>query len=99
MVKYKEYYTQMLEKNTQLFAAFRPIHDAFAKDRKSDKKEFDRVGKQVMEVVEEWERRLCQTMEKGNNSVYSARLADKFLELVKQDFPMIELVGVQISYR
>jgi hypothetical protein len=43
-----------------------------------------------------WERKLCSGMEKGNNSVYSNKLADKFWNEVRAYFPNIDQVGLKI---
>ncbi|CAN5285097.1 hypothetical protein BH10PAT2_BH10PAT2_1470 [soil metagenome] len=95
MTKYKQYFQQMVDENTELFAKFQPIHDGYKEDRKKWSQEFHQVGQQVVDVVHDWEHRLCSGMERGNNAVYSQKLSEKFWAEVKNIFPYIELVGVK----
>ncbi len=95
MTKYKKYFLEMSEKNAELFAKFQPIHDGYKADRKAWSKQFHEVGKQVVEVIHEWEQRLCAGMERSQNGVFSSKVADKFWSEVKGRFSHIELVGVK----
>ncbi len=85
----------MSDQNAELFARFEPIHQGYKTDRKAWSKQFHEVGKEVVEVIREWEHRLCNGMERGHNAVYSAKLAEKFWGEVKLRFSHIELVGVK----
>jgi hypothetical protein len=95
MTKYRQYYLQMSDENEALFAAFQPIHDNYLADRKRWSKQFHEEGARVVEIIRDWERRLCSGMERGNNAVYSAKLSEKFWGEVKKRFPQIERVGVR----
>ncbi len=81
--------------NQSVFNNFKPIHDGYQTDRKQWSQRFHAEGQQVVDVIREWERRLCSGMERGNNAVYSAKLAEKFWSEVKKEFPLIERVGVK----
>ena len=72
-------------------------HEDFASDRKVGRKQFDEIGKQVMEIAHDYERQLCGGMERGKNAVYSAKLAEKYWEEIRKKFPLIVLVGVESS--
>ena len=96
-VKYKAYYRQMVDAHPQEFTAFKAAHDAFVADRKKGRKQFDALGIPLVEVIREWEQRLCSGMERGKYAKYSADLAEKFWEEVKKDYPFIDLVGVESS--
>ena len=85
----------MVEKNQALFDEFQLIHDGYKADRKKWSTAFHERGKILLEIIRDWERRLCSGMERGNNAVYSARLAEKFWAEVKKKFSHIELVGVK----
>lgn len=95
VTKYKQYFLEMMTQNQELFAAFKPIHDGYQQDRKQWSQRFHQQGAAVVEVIRDWERRLCSGMEKGHNAVYSAKLAEKFWSEIKIDFPLIERVGVR----
>jgi hypothetical protein len=95
MIKYKQYFQEMIAENQALFDAFQPVHDGYMHDRKAWSARFHEEGKVVVEVIREWERRLCAGMERGQNAVYSSKLAEKFWGEVKQRFPFIERVGVR----
>ena len=93
--KYKQYYQQMSEENDQLLNEFQPIHDGYKIDRKKWSKQFHEKGKEVVDIMRDWEQRLCAGMERGNNAVYSVKLAEKFWAEAKKRFSHIELVGVK----
>jgi hypothetical protein len=95
MTKYKQYFQQMVDKHEADFAAFQPIHDGYKQDRKKWSKQFHSEGQKVVDIIREWEQRLCSGMERGNNAVYSAQLSEKFWGEVKKRFSHIELVGVK----
>lgn len=90
----------MWEAHKEALSAFQDIHDQYkAKQRDMKlKKEFDAVGKSARATMEEWDARLCQQMEKGKNSVFSSKVSEKFWNEVKKDFPLVDLVGVEISF-
>lgn len=95
MTKYKQYFRDMSDQNEELFNQFQEIHDNYLKDRKTWSKQFHSVGQQVVDIMRDWERRLCSGMERGANSVYSMKLADKFWSEIKKRYSHIELVGVK----
>lgn len=95
MTKYKQYFQQMVDENQELFAKFQPIHDGYKQDRKQWSKEFHSVGQEVVDVVHDWEQKLCSGMERGNNAVFSSKVSEKFWSEVKKLYSHIELVGVK----
>jgi len=95
--KFKQYFEQMFADNKELFLHFKIIHDDYAKNRSKYQADFDREGKLVMDILKEWESRLCGHMEKGANATFSSKLADKFWAEVKKYYPYIDLVGVKIK--
>jgi uncharacterized protein YciU (UPF0263 family) len=98
MTKYKKYFQEMVEGNSELFEVFKDVHDGFLKDPKKWQKEFDEKGKKVWEVINEWEKRLCTQIEGGKNAVFSGGLSDKFRDEIKKIYPKIEMVGVKIKF-
>lgn len=84
----------MIEKNAALFDAFAPIHNGFAIDAKKWEEQFHTKGRDVVDVIRDWERRLCSGTEKGGYAAYSAKLAEKFWAEIKKKFPLIDQVGL-----
>ena len=95
--KFREYFNKMFEENKELFMQFKIIHDDYVKDRDAHRDEFNKEGKKVMKVIEEWESKLCGHMEKGNNSSFSGKLADKFWAEIRKYYPFIDFVGVKVK--
>jgi hypothetical protein len=95
MPKYKQLFQQMVDENQELFTAFRSIHDGYKQDRKKWSLQFHGEGKKIVEIIHDWEHKLCAGMERGNNAVYSSKLSEKFWLQVKELFSHIELVGVK----
>lgn len=85
----------MTDQNEELFNKFEIIHNNYLKDKKTYEKEFHKVGLDVVDVVRFWERKLCSGMERGNNGVYSDKLADKFWDEVRGRFSHIDMVGLK----
>ena len=85
----------MCNQNTQLIESFDKIHAAHLINPQKHASEFHTVGLEVVDTVRFWERKLCAGMERGNNAVYSDKLADKFWSEVRTRFPQIDMVGVK----
>jgi hypothetical protein len=91
--KYSELYKNMVDSNKVLWFEFMKIHDEYQKDKnKAD--QFHKVGRDVLDIIRAYERRLCGPMERGVNSTYSKNVAEKFWDEVKKDLPLIGEVGV-----
>lgn len=97
MTKYKEYFDKMLADNKELFDAFRQLHANYSLDQDKWQEKFNKDGEKIMEVIREWEDRLCRQTEKGGYSQYSGGLAEKFQNEVRKEFPLIDSVGIIIS--
>jgi hypothetical protein len=97
MTKYRQYVQSMLTENQELFDAFRPIHDAYAINPDANQGKFNDAGRPVMDVIQEYERKLCAKMGAGQYSKFSTNLSEKFMEEVKAIFPKIMFVGVTRS--
>lgn len=95
--KYKEYYEKMLEENKEEFADFRDIHDAYEKSQDDLQEDYNTKGKEILEIVIEYENKLCRQSEKGGYSQYTPRLAEKFREVIKKDFPMFDHIGIVVE--
>ena len=50
-----------------------------------------------MEIIHEYEDRLCGHMENTKNATYSASLAEKFRGEIKRYLPKLDMIGVTIG--
>ena len=87
----------MCEENKKVFDEFLFIHNLYKENKKANQVIFNEQGIAVRRIIEAWDRRLCNTMEKGNNATYSARLSEKFWGEVRTLFPLIDFVGAVIK--
>ena len=96
MTKFKEYFQRMVEQNKNDFESFKIIHDEYAlnPDRNQDK--YNKEGKKIMFIIKEWESKLCHQQEK-TYSQYTGNLAEKFMEEVRKEFPMIDHIGIIVK--
>lgn len=92
--KYKHYHQLMMDRHKELFEKFSPIHTGFAVDPETWADQFHTVGRDVLDVIRDWERRLCHGTEKGQYAHYSAKLSEKFWAEVKKTLPLIDQVGI-----
>lgn len=95
MPKYKEYFKLMMDENRKLFDEFGEIHLKYMQDAKKYQNEFNAKGQEVLDVIRIYENRLCGTTEGGGYAKYSTKLADKFHEIIKINFPRIDSIGLQ----
>lgn len=91
--KYLQIYQMMVDSNKDIWFEFMKIHDKYQKN-KNNATDFHRVGKKVLDIIRDYERRLCGPMERGVNSSYSKNVAEKFWNEIKKDLPLIGEVGV-----
>lgn len=95
--KYKKFYKLMREKEEKLFLEFEDAHRSYKENSKKNQLEFNRVGEKVVEVIRDWDRRLCSTMGKTMYGQYSQQVSEKFWDLARQEFDQIDMVGVKIE--
>ncbi len=93
--KYKEYYEFMLKNNPELFEKFQEIHDKYAEDADAWREEFNAVGAQVVEVIRDWELKLCRASQGSQYGKYANQLADKFWNEIRKNLPKIDFVGTK----
>lgn len=84
----------MVSQNQKMFDDFLKTHNNFVADQKKHASDFHAQGRDVLDMIRFWERKLCSGMEKGVNSQYSSKLAEKFWNEIKKTYTHIELVGV-----
>jgi hypothetical protein len=92
--KSQQTYEILKERHPKVVADFAHIHEKFADQPEANRAEFNRLGRDFVSLVRSFERRLCASMERTNNSVYSTGVSETFWKLVRADFPLIDQVGV-----
>lgn len=88
----------MLAEHESEFAEFIKIHDLYRTDKFRHQNEYNTKGKIAMDIILDYEKRLCSHMEKGNNAIFSTKLSEKYWEEVKKIFPLIDFVGAIIAW-
>lgn len=94
--KYKQYYTNMVEQNKQKFAAFDLVHQGY-QAKKVTQEVYNKNGLPIVDIIRDWDRRLCSAMGRGMYSSYSQKLSEKFWDEVRKDYPLIDKVGVKVK--
>lgn len=95
--KYKKTIDNMFAQYAELFDEFAHIHTQYEKNPKKWQEKFNQVGVDVMDIMRDFERKLCHGMEKGQYASYSAKLADQYWAEIRIHFPLIDQVGVVIE--
>lgn len=93
MTKSEEFFQRMLQLNSSQFALFSEIHEKYQLDPETNQKEYNRIGADTMDIIRDWENRLCGKSESTQYGKFSSSLADKFWSLVRTKFPKIDYVG------
>jgi hypothetical protein len=97
MTRYKEMYNQMVVDNKEKFDAFRSLHDNYALEPEKWQDEYNEKGKEVMTIIRHYEDVLCGRSEGTGYGAFSGKLAEKFQEEVRKNFPKIDHIGVKIK--
>lgn len=95
--KYIQFYDLLWENKQELLQEFKHIHDAYAAGDTSLEEEFHTIGIRVLDAIRDWDRRLCSGMSRGQFSQYSQKLSEKFWDRARQDFSLIDQVGVRVK--
>ncbi len=97
MTRYKEYFERMISENKDAFEGFRTLHDNYALNPEKWQENYNREGEKILEIVREYENRLCANTERGAFNKYSTNLSEKFQNEVRNQFPMIGHIGLTIE--
>lgn len=76
---------------------FMLICQEYMADRPAHSEEFNREGKQIKIILDEYEAKLCGRMERGKNAVYSANLSEKYWDEIRKYFPCVDEIGMKVS--
>lgn len=94
MAKYHQYYEQMLSLNKEAFDKFKKIHDQYSAGPKTHQTKFNVIGRDVQDIIREWEDKLCSHSEGSGYGKFSSSLSDKFWAEIRKNFPKIDFVGL-----
>jgi hypothetical protein len=97
MRQYQVTYETMVDENKGLFDTFFTVHEEYVRNPQNSQAKFNQIGRQVQDVIHDYERRLCGKTEGGQYSKFSSKLSEKFWEIIRKDFPKIDYIGVTSS--
>jgi|SRR3989344_4874534 len=97
MTKYKEYFMKMISENKEIFDSFAKLHLDYSLNQDGLQEKYNVEGEKIMEIVHEYEDRLCKNTENGIYNKFSGGLSEKFQGLVRAHFPLIDHVGLIIE--
>jgi hypothetical protein len=97
MTKYKEYYEKMISENKDVFDTFTKSHFEYSIDQNKNQEEFNSIGEIILNIIHEYEDRLCKHSENAGFSSYTGNLAEKFQEEIKSHFPLIDHIGIVVN--
>lgn len=95
MRAYQQTFQTMLAANQAVFDEFKEIHDKFASSPQEWKEQFNQSGSRIVDIIRDYERRLCSQMGKGQYGKFSHNLSEKFWNEVRKVFPKIDFVGIK----
>lgn len=95
MTQYKLYFQKMTDENKDLFDNFADIHREYMLDPDQWQKLFNQYGGEIVEIIRDYERRLCATSEGGQYGKFSQNLSEKFWGEIRKVFPKIDFVGIR----
>jgi hypothetical protein len=96
MTQYQKFLQLMLDENKDLFDNFKNVHDAYVLNPLLNQDRFNQIGKEV-EVIREYERKLCGNMNSGAYGAFSQNLSQKFWDGIRKIYKKIDFVGATIS--
>lgn len=87
----------MLDENKELFDSFAKLHLDYSMDQDGLQDKFNTEGEKIMEIIRNYENRLCSNTERGMYNKFSGGLSEKFQEIVRAHFPLIDHVGLIVE--
>lgn len=87
----------MLTNEKDLFDSFTKLHMQYSLDQDNMQDEFNKKGTKVVEVIREWENKLCSTSDKAGYGSYTSNLSEKFWSEIRKIYPLIDYVGVIVK--
>ncbi len=87
----------MIADNQELFDTFKGIHDAYVLNPELNQAKFNDIGREVVDVIREYERRLCGNMNSGAYGAFSQNLSQKFWDEIRKVYKKIDFVGATVG--
>lgn len=87
----------MLDENKEVFDAFAKLHFEYSINEDAMQEKFNTEGEKVLIIIREYEDRLCRNTERGVYNKFSGGLSEKFQQLVRAHFPLIDHIGLIVS--
>lgn len=87
----------MIDENKRAFKTFFDVHERYTQNPQLMQTEFNVIGREIQDIIHDYERRLCGKTEGGQYSKFSQNLSEKFWEIIRKDFPKIDYIGVTQS--
>lgn len=97
MTKYKEYYEKMVSENKEIFDKFTRSHFEYSIDQNKNQEEFNKIGEEILNIIHEYEDRLCRHSEGAGFGKFTSNLAEKFQDEIRSHFPLIDHVGIIVN--
>lgn len=87
----------MIADNQELFDTFKGIHDAYVLNPELNQAKFNDIGREVVDVIREYERKLCGNMNSGAYGAFSQNLSQKFWDEIRKVYKKIDFVGATVG--
>ena len=97
MTQYQKFYQMMIDENKELFANFSQIHEAYVVNPQMNQEKFNAVGGEVLDVIREYERKLCGNMNAGKYGAFSSNLSQKFWDQIRKVYRKIDFIGASVG--
>lgn len=97
MTKYQEYYNKMISENSSTFDKFKEMHQNYTLDQNKWQNKFNEEGKRIVEIIRDYENRLCSNTERGMYNKFSGGLSEKFWGVIRSEFPLIDNIGLIVE--
>ncbi|HLD92121.1 MAG TPA: hypothetical protein VI795_01855 [Patescibacteria group bacterium] len=95
--KYKDYFERMIDNNKEDFKKFNVLYNKYIKSQDELQDQFNNEGKKILEIIRQWEGKLCSQTEKAGFGNYSTNLSEKFWTEVRKTYPLIDYIGVIVK--
>jgi len=85
----------MTDDHKDFFESFGRLHFEYDNNKEGLQDKFNEEGAKAMELIREYEDRLCSQSERGGYSRYTSSLAEKFQGEIRKHYPLIDNVGIK----
>jgi len=87
----------MVAENKEAFSKFTNVHFEYSTDQDKFQEMFNSEGTKILDIIHEWEGRLCKASEGAGYGTYTTKLSEKFQEEIRSHFPLIDHVGIIVK--